>query len=101
MASNPEQLEAGEHSHSGRLLLRMPKQLHAELAARSDREGVSLNQWIVAALSRAAAGEDEPAGVERRSRTVPRELRVALIVNAFVVAAAAAIAIALIVIAWN
>jgi hypothetical protein len=97
MASNPEQLEAGEHSHSGRLLLRMPKPLHAELAARSDREGVSLNQWIVAALSRAVAGDDEPAEVERRSRTIPRELRVALIVNAF----AAVIAIALIVIAWN
>jgi hypothetical protein len=79
----------------------MPKQLHAELAARSDREGVSLNQWIVAALSRAVAGEDEPVGVERRSRAIPRELRVALIVNAFVVAVAAAIAIALIVIAWN
>ena len=101
MASNPQQLEAGEHSHSGRLLLRMPKQLHAELAARSDREGVSLNQWIVAALSRAVAGEDEPGGVERRSRTVPRELRVALIVNAVVVAVAATIAIVLIVIAWN
>ena len=101
MASNPEQLEAGEHSHSGRLLLRMPKPLHAELAARSDREGVSLNQWIVAALSSAVAGEDEPAGVERRSRAVPRELRVALIVNAFVVATAAVIAIVLIVIAWN
>jgi len=100
MASNPEQLEAGEHSHSGRLLLRMPKQLHAELAARSDREGVSLNQWIVAALSRAAAGE-EPAGEERRARGIPRELRVALIVNACVVAIAAAIAVALIIIAWN
>lgn len=101
MASNPEQLEAGEHSHSGRLLLRMPKALHAELAARSDREGVSLNQWIVAALSRAVAGEEEPPGADRRARTIPAELRVALIVNACVVAVAAAIAIALIVIAWN
>src|SRR6478735_398708 len=101
MASNPEQLEAGEHSHSGRLLLRMPKQLHAELAARADREGVSLNQWIVAALSRSVSGEAEPAEGERRSRAIPKELRVALIVNACVVAIAAAIAVALIVIAWN
>jgi hypothetical protein len=101
MASNPEQLEAGERSHSGRLLLRMPKQLHAELAARSDREGVSLNQWIVAALSRASAGEGEPVEVERRARTIPRELRIALIANACVVAAAAVIAVALIVIAWS
>ncbi len=101
MASNPDQLEAGEHSHSGRLLLRMPKQLHAELAARADRENVSLNQWIVAALSRSVSGEVEPAGAERRSRPIPKELRLALIVNACVVAIAAVIAVALIVIAWN
>ena len=100
MASNPEQLEAAERTHSGRLLLRMPKQLHAELAARSDRDGVSLNQWIVAALSRAVAAEEGPEA-EPSTRRVPRELRVALIVNAVVVAVAAAIAIALIVIAWN
>jgi hypothetical protein len=101
MASNPEQLEAGERSHSGRLLLRMPKALHADLAARSDRDGVSLNQWIVAALSRAVAGDDQPVEAERGARGVSRELRVALIVNAVVVAIAAAIAIALIVIAWH
>jgi hypothetical protein len=101
MASDPEQVEAGEHSHSGRLLLRMPKPLHAELAAQSDRDGVSLNQWIVAALSRAVAGEQKPPDADRPARGVPRELRVALLVNAVVVAIAAAIAIALIVIAWN
>src|SRR3954469_12447166 len=101
MASDPEQVEAGEHSHSGRLLLRMPKALHAELAARSDRDGVSLNQWIVAALSRAVAGNDTHVEGERGAGGVSRELRVALIVNAVVVAIAAAIAIALIVIAWN
>src|SRR3954465_15697433 len=101
MAPNPEQAGAGERSPSRRPLLRMPKQLHAELAARSDREGVSLNQWIVAALSRAVAGEDEPVGVERRSRAVPRELRVGPIGDAAVAAVAAAIAITLIVIAWN
>ena len=99
MASNPDPLEAGEHSHSGRLLLRMPKSLHAQLAARSDRDGVSLNQWIVAALSRALVSED--TGPDARWRTVPRELRVVLIVNAIVIAVAVAIAIALIAIAWH
>lgn len=99
MASNPDPLEAGEHSHSGRLLLRMPKSLHAQLAARSDREGVSLNHWIVNALSRALVSED--AASDTRSHAISRELRVVLIVNAFVVAVAAAIAIALIVIAWH
>ena len=99
MASNPDPLEAGEHSHSGRLLLRMPKSLHAQLAARSDRDGVSLNHWIVAALSRALMSEDP--GVDARPRIVPRELRVMLMVNAIVIAVAVAIAIALIVIAWH
>lgn len=101
MASNPEPLEPGEHSHSGRLLLRMPKPLHAELAARSDRDGVSLNQWIVAALSRAVSGEAEPVEGDGGQRSVPRALRIALIVNACVIALATAVAIALIVIAWN
>jgi HicB family len=99
MASNPDPLEAVEHSHSGRLLLRMPKSLHAQLAARSDRDGVSLNHWIVGALSRAVVSENP--GADARSHTVPRELRVVLIVNAIVIAVAVAIAIALIVIAWH
>jgi hypothetical protein len=77
----------------------MPKSLHAQLAARSDRDGVSLNQWIVSALSRALLSED--GAVEPEPRRVPRELRVVLIVNAVVIAAAVTIAIALIVIAWN
>jgi hypothetical protein len=98
MASNPDPLEAGEHSHSGRLLLRMPKSLHAQLAARSDRDGVSLNHWIVAALSRALVSED--SGADAQPRTVPRELRVVLMVNAIVIAVAVVIAIALIAIAW-
>jgi|SRR6478735_12342499 len=100
MASNPDPLEAGERSHSGRLLLRMPKSLHAQLAARSDRDGVSLNHWIVGALSRALANEDASAA-DAPPRTVPRELRVALIVNAVVIAVAVAIAIVLIVLAWH
>jgi hypothetical protein len=102
MAGNAEPLEEREPSHSGRLLLRMPKALHAELAARSDAEGVSLNQFIVAALSRAAGAGD---GAETAGQAGPRPLsptlRVALIANAVVVAVAAATAIALIVIAWR
>jgi hypothetical protein len=97
MAANAEPLEARESSHSGRLLLRMPRELHAELAARSDAEGVSLNQFIVAALSRAASGEPVRDG----SAPVSPTLRLALIANAVVVAIAAATAIALLVIAWR
>jgi antitoxin HicB len=42
-------------SHSGRLLLRMPRTLHAELTRVSEREGVSLNQFITDALAGAVA----------------------------------------------
>jgi antitoxin HicB len=38
-------------SHSGRLLLRMPQTLHAELARTAEREHVSLNQFITDALA--------------------------------------------------
>ena len=38
-------------SHSGRLLLRMPQTLHAELARTAERENVSLNQFITDALA--------------------------------------------------
>jgi predicted RNase H-like HicB family nuclease len=42
-------------SPSGRVLLRMPRSLHAQLAKQADNEGVSLNQYIVSLLSRRAA----------------------------------------------
>lgn len=40
-------------SHSGRLLLRMPRTLHADLTRVSEREGVSLNQFISDVLAAA------------------------------------------------
>jgi antitoxin HicB len=40
-------------SHSGRLLLRMPRTLHAELTRVAGREGVSLNQFITDSLASA------------------------------------------------
>jgi antitoxin HicB len=38
-------------THSGRLLLRMPRTLHADLTRVSEREGVSLNQFITDVLA--------------------------------------------------
>jgi antitoxin HicB len=38
-------------NYSGRLLLRMPRTLHADLTRASEREGVSLNQFITDALA--------------------------------------------------
>lgn len=40
-------------SHSGRLLLRMPRTLHAALTKAAERENVSLNQFITDALASA------------------------------------------------
>jgi antitoxin HicB len=37
--------------HSGKLRLRLPVSLHGRLASDAQREGVSLNQWIVSKLA--------------------------------------------------
>jgi RNA polymerase sigma-B factor len=98
MSSSPAEERA--RSHSGRLLLRMPKTLHAELAARSDKEGVSLNQYIVSALARAVS-DDETAPVVADGGSRDRSLRTALMVNAFVVGLAAVTAIVILVVALH
>lgn len=50
---------------SGRLLLRLPRSLHTELAAAADREGVALNTYISGKLA-AAIGWHEPEAGEQR-----------------------------------
>ena len=47
-------------SHSGRLLLRMPRTLHADLTRASEREGVSLNQFITDVLAAAVVWRSRP-----------------------------------------
>lgn len=42
---------------SGRLLLRIPRSLHADLARQAEEEGVSLNQHIATTLARATGRE--------------------------------------------
>ena len=41
-----------ETEYNGKVLLRIPKSLHKELAEKSKQEGVSLNQYAVYKLSR-------------------------------------------------
>lgn len=92
-------------SYSGKLLVRMPRSLHAELVRASEREGTSLNAYIVAALSasvawRRAAGAEQrpgqpaPAPVAGRSA---RGLSLALIANLVVLTIAAVIALVLLI----
>ncbi len=87
-----------ESTRSGRLLLRMPRALHAQLAARSDAAGLSLNQYIVETLTRTLDG-DGRADVVVREAAPPRSLRLALFANAIVVAIAAATCVVLLVVA--
>lgn len=42
----------GKKSYSGKLNVRMSRELHRRLALESQREGVSLNNWINTKLSR-------------------------------------------------
>jgi predicted RNase H-like HicB family nuclease len=47
-----------ERRYSGKLLLRLPKSLHKKLADAAESDGVSINQWIVSALSERAGGQE-------------------------------------------
>ena len=94
--------EGRKPSPSGRLLLRMPAKLHAELARAAEREGISLNQFITGALSSRIgwgdAGERAtPAAAAGRSRLV----LVALVANVVVIGLAAIAAIAILLVAWR
>jgi predicted HicB family RNase H-like nuclease len=99
-------------SQSGRLLLRIPQGLHAELAHKADREEVSLNGLITGMLAGAVGWQREgvtEAGASGPLREAPgshpaarsRFLPVAIIANIVVVALAALAAIALLIIAWQ
>jgi antitoxin HicB len=60
-------------SYSGRLLLRMPQTLHAELARAAERERVSLNQFITGVLSGALGWRAPNRESTGGTRTVPTE----------------------------
>jgi RNA polymerase sigma-B factor len=93
--------------HSGRLLLRMPRPLHDDLAEAAEREGMSLNRFITATLTAAidrrqgratdAAGTAGDPMLE--AREVPRWLPAAIVANIVVVVIAALVALVLLVIA--
>lgn len=91
-------------SYSGRLMLRMPRSLHAELSGAAEREEVSLNQFIASSLERALASsavatsevsEDDSGN----RRTLPALLRLAIIINLIVVLVAGVVAVVILVVA--
>ena len=109
-------------SHSGRLLLRMPRTLHADLTRASEREGVSLNQFITDVLAAAVTWRGRaptpPAGgttinqapgaagltadpLARRSKRRAAGISdAALVANFVIVAIAGIVAIAVLIAAW-
>jgi hypothetical protein len=88
-------------TYSGRLLLRMPRSLHEELAKASDRDGVSLNQFITGVLASAVdwrrEGGSAPAAAGKRR---PRGMAILLAVNLILVGVAAAAAVGFLIAAW-
>jgi RNA polymerase sigma-B factor len=105
----PQAKPAKQGGHSGRLLLRMPRTLHDDLAEAAEREDLSLNRFITATLTAAIKGRgaepgqrvEEPDSSEFEAREVPRWLPAAIVVNIVVVAVAAIVALVLLVIAWQ
>jgi RNA polymerase sigma-B factor len=92
-------------SYSGRLMLRMPRSLHAELSEAAEREEVSLNQFIASSLERAldapaVADREVPAGDDEvgDGRRVPALLRLAIIINLIVVLVAGVVAVVILVV---
>jgi hypothetical protein len=99
--SGPKQRQRSG-SYSGRLLLRMPRSLHEELARASDRDGVSLNQFITGVLASAVdwRRENDGTGEGVRARSRPRGLALLLVLNLVLVGLAAAAAIGFLIAAW-
>jgi len=61
-----------EHQYSGRVLLRLPKSLHQRCAELADREGTSLNKFIVTTLA------ERVGAITARAANVPRHTSAAL-----------------------
>jgi RNA polymerase sigma-B factor len=86
--------------HSGRLMLRMPQSLHAELAEAAEREEVSLNQFITNTLAASVGWHVEGGELPGTpAQPPPRWLPAALVTNIIVIAIAGLLALALLVVA--
>jgi RNA polymerase sigma-B factor len=112
-----EPKQRGGSGHSGRFLVRMPGELHAQLSQAAERQHVSLNRYVTDVLAASvevpaepeSGAEDapvavappplEPSPVPATDRPPARALRVALMTNLAVVAIAGLVAVALLVIA--
>jgi RNA polymerase sigma-B factor len=90
-------------SYSGRLMLRMPRSLHAALSDAAEHDGVSLNQFIASSLERAVAApatttSEAPEAYAGDRRGMPKLLRVAIIINLVVLLLAGVVAVIILVV---
>jgi len=58
------------HKHSGQISLRIPPSLHGLLSARAVVEGISLNQYMTAALARSVGWNIDVSKPKTGGRTV-------------------------------
>jgi RNA polymerase sigma-B factor len=95
-ATPPRRRAAGSkaaNGYSGRILVRMPSELHEQLAHAAERDEVSLNRYVTQALS---------TSVDRAEAPAPRRagpLKMAVLTNLAVVVLAAIAAVVLLVLA--
>jgi RNA polymerase sigma-B factor len=96
----------GAASYSGRLMLRMPHSLHAELARAAERDEVSLNQFITSSLAsvvgwRRMNGEvpAEPPAEPAEPAAPARGRRRLLLLNAVLLGIVGIAAVALLIVA--
>ncbi|MGZ6616709.1 MAG: sigma-70 family RNA polymerase sigma factor [Solirubrobacteraceae bacterium] len=96
--------------YSGRFLVRMPSELHEQLARAAERDQISLNRYVTEALAasvadvpdRAPADDDRPTETVTGAAAQPRalrSLRVALATNLVVVVLAGLAAVVLVALA--
>ncbi len=99
-----KRIEEGKPAYSGRLLLRMPPELHAEVARKAELERTSLNQFITAAVADAVDGNGaaaENGAHPQPALASPRAITAALVINFVVLSVAAVTAVILLVLIWR
>jgi len=110
----PQEAEEAAPSYSGRFLVRMPSELHEQLARAAEREQISLNRFVVDALGTSVGDAPAEPPVTPETEIVvpapaqpepgapsPRTVRRVLAAALVVVVLAAIVAVALLVVALH
>lgn len=62
---------AMNHGYSGKIALRLPRSLHRQAARMAERDGISLNQFLVTAIATRLGAEDLYARLSQRFEQRP------------------------------